>query len=569
MNVKYPLFIVLLGLGFLIQGCESGGQTSSVRGRVLDEAGQPIPGAVVRVKATDLTTLTNPDGAFMLNELTPGKPVKITAWSSGYFNGGGDVEVSPGSEDLKIILIKHAETDNPDYEWVSALSRPGVEAGNCEKCHSQAADSNDPAEIHLPIDEWKQDGHARSAHNPRFLSMYLGWDLEGNQSQPTEYGFSRDYGRFPLQPDTSQSYFGPGYKLDFPDTTGNCAACHVPAAAVHAPLGTDPTALEGVGHEGVTCDFCHKVWDVRLDDRSGLPLANMPGVFSFEFRRPPSGHQFFAGPYDDVAPFEDTYSPLQQKSQFCAPCHYGVFWDTPIYNSFGEWLASPYSDPENGKSCQDCHMPAGKIDHFARTSAGAMQREPATIFSHLMPGASDPNLLQNAVKLDVNARIEENTEIVTVLITNDRTGHHVPTDSPLREMILLVEATDGTGNPLPLIEGETIPELGGSGDPQQGYYAGQPGKIYSKVLSELWTEVTPTGAYWNPTRIISDNRLAALDSDTTTYIFSKSATGMDSVKVTLLFRRAFKSLMDQKVWAVDDIVMEEETVYLFGEEGRK
>lgn len=31
-----------------------------------------------------------------------------------------------------------------------------------------------------------------------------------------------------------------------------------------------------------------------------------------------------------------------------------------------------------------------------------------------------------------------------------------------------------------------------------------------------------------------------------------------SVKITLLFRRAFKELMDQKGWDVPDIVMEEE-----------
>jgi hypothetical protein len=34
------------------------------------------------------------------------------------------------------------------------------------------------------------------------------------------------------------------------------------------------------------------------------------------------------------------------------------------------------------------------------------------------------------------------------------------------------------------------------------------------------------------------------------------------VKVRLLLRRAFKELMDQKGWDMDDILMEEETVYL-------
>jgi len=34
------------------------------------------------------------------------------------------------------------------------------------------------------------------------------------------------------------------------------------------------------------------------------------------------------------------------------------------------------------------------------------------------------------------------------------------------------------------------------------------------------------------------------------------------VRVTLLFRRAFKQLMDQKGWNVTDIVMEQQTIKL-------
>jgi len=38
----------------------------------------------------------------------------------------------------------------------------------------------------------------------------------------------------------------------------------------------------------------------------------------------------------------------------------------------------------------------------------------------------------------------------------------------------------------------------------EGYYAGLPGTAYAKILQEIRTEVTPTGAYWNPTRVLSD-----------------------------------------------------------------
>ena len=82
---------------------------------------------------------------------------------------------------------------------------------------------------------------------------------------------------------------------------------------------------------------------------------------------------------------------------------------------------------------------------------------------------------------------------------------------------------------------------------------------------ELWTEVTPTGAYWNPTRVLSDNRLPALGSDLSRFVFAAPAEGPARIEVRLFFRRAFKQLMDQKGWDVPDILMEEQTFLLAGE----
>jgi len=545
---------------------------TAITGIVIGEDSLPISGVTVRVKTTALSILTGADGKFALTGLEVGQSVKVTAWMPGYYIGGGK-EILPGSRDVEIVLKKHTDTDSPDYQWMSAFANAG-KPGNCENCHTDPQDST----ASLPFTEWQKDAHALSTQNVRFLTMYNGTDVDGNQSPQTRYGYNRDYGSFPLRYDPAQPYYGPGYKLDFPDTAGNCAACHTPAASIDDAYAIDPTQVTGVGREGVTCDFCHKVWDARLNPTLGLPFPNMPGVLSFEFRRPPEGHQFFAGPLDDVAPGEDTFTPIQRQSQFCAPCHFGKFWDTQIYNSFGEWLESPYSDAErakiaglsSSKSCQDCHMPPGRNDHFARVDKGAELRDPQTIFSHKMPGASDTELLQNAVTMTADARIEGSQLIVEVKIANDKTGHHVPTDSPLRQMILLVNAMDEQGKTLSLFEGETIPEWGGVGDPTlgpalsavEGYYAGLPGKGYAKILSELWTEITPSGAYWNPTRILSDNRIPAFESDTSTYIFTAPSDGKVNVKVILLFRRAFKELTDVKGWDVGDIVMEEEILAL-------
>ncbi len=150
--------------------------------------------------------------------------------------------------------------------------------------------------------------------------------------------------------------------------------------------------------------------------------------------------------------------------------------------------------------------------------------------------------------------------IVQVSILNDQTGHHVPTDSPLRQMILLIEARDAAGQALLQLEGPVVPDWGGIGSPEGGYYGGLPGQGYAKILTEIWTQHSPSAAYWNPTRVQSDNRIPALETDTTRFSFALPCSPEDpelQVQVRLIYRRAFKELMDQKGWLTPDILMEE------------
>ncbi len=534
-------------------------QEKSIRGVVLD-GNVSVPGAIVRIQATDRSTVSRAHGSFELSTAgMSATPFKLTAWARGYYISG-PVAAEPGERDVEIRLHPHNSKDNPGYQWLPATGIKGEgENQACAACHSNRGTS---LTYTLPVDEWLLDAHSQSSRNPRFLSMFSGSDISGNRSKATRYFHTRDYGTLPLPPDTSQRYYGPGFKLDFPDKAGNCASCHVPVAAINAPYDTDPVSVSGVGAEGVNCDFCHKVWDIRLDPVTGLPFENRPGVLSFELRRPFDKHQFFAGPLDDVAPGEDTYSPLQKESQFCAPCHHGVFWGTTIYNSFGEWLESPYSEPRNGKTCQDCHMPPTGATYFTRPDKGGLHRDPGTIFSHRMPGAMDKKLLGNAVTMTVTATRRQDEVVVKVSIVNDLTGHHVPTDSPLRHLILLVRVIDRKGATLKQTGGPKLPDWCGVGDPAADCYAGLPGKAFAKILKEEWTNVSPTGSYWNPTRIVSDNRIAAFATDMSNYTFASHTKGTISVHVTLLFRRAFKELMDQKGWQTPDIIMEQENIIL-------
>lgn len=198
-------------------------------------------------------------------------------------------------------------------------------------------------------------------------------------------------------------------------------------------------------------------------------------------------------------------------------------------------------------------MPSSGATHFARSEKGGLERDPATIFSHLMPGAADEELLQDTAELDVQAERTGDEILVTVNVTNTKAGHHIPTDSPLRQIFVVITANDDDGNTLEMVEGTTLPDWAGD-------VAGTPGRYYAKILQQLWTEVTPGAAYWTHTRILEDTRLAALEADTSTYRFEAPVGDAITVEVRLIFRRAFYELMQQKGWDVPDIEMERLTV---------
>lgn len=184
---------------------------------------------------------------------------------------------------------------------------------------------------------------------------------------------------------------------------------------------------------------------------------------------------------------------------------------------------------------------------------GGIERDYVDLHEHYMPGAADKELLQNSVTMKSQARRAGSQVHVDVSITNDQTGHHIPTDAPMRQMILVVRAVDESGKTLSLKQGPVMPEYAGN-------YADQPGKVFMKVLKDEWTGESPTAAYWRPVIIVEDTRLAAKATDTTRYTFDLPSGKAAQVKVQLYFRRNFQKLADQKGWNDPDILMEEATI---------
>jgi hypothetical protein len=187
---------------------------------------------------------------------------------------------------------------------------------------------------------------------------------------------------------------------------------------------------------------------------------------------------------------------------------------------------------------------------------GGVERDPMTIHAHSMQGAASEELLHNTVAMTMTAQSIADTLLVRVKLTNVGAGHHVPTDHPGRHMILTVVALDRLGQPLQQTGGSSLPQWSGA-------QAGQPGKAYAKLLRDAVTAEYPVVSYWKQTYILSDNRLRALESDTSAYTFRIPPGGSPvTVMVRLLFRRNFQQEMDARGWNVPDILMEEAQVNL-------
>ncbi|NOX61977.1 MAG: hypothetical protein GXP42_08530 [Chloroflexi bacterium] len=501
---------LLAALLWTVALAETGG---SVEGVVVD-AGGPIAEARVRVRATENRTLTNAEGRFRLEGLEEGKKVEIAAWYEGYYIARA--YVTPTVAGVTLTLRPYHTEDNPEYEWAP----PTV----CAECHP------------MIVSQWQNNAHGRAVANRRFFSMYNGTDVSG------------------------ENRVAPGFVDDFPGVTGNCASCHAPGAGADGYLTTDMNAVREKAVTGIFCDFCHKVGGVYLNPATQAVYSNMPGAESQRLLRPPEGDNIFFGPYDDIHD-PDTYLPIISDSRFCAPCHQFSFWGTPIYESYGEWLASPYAT--QGVMCQDCHMPPTDDDHFALPEKGGLSHPPETIPSHLQLGASSETLLQNTVSMTIAAAQTAGALRVTVTITNTGTGHHIPTDHPGRHMILTVSAKDEQGRVLPLLAGSRTPEWAG---PE----AGRPGKAFAKVLKDVASGEYPVVSYWKQALIQSDNRIPAMAADRSTYVFAGPTDATEiTIEARLIFRRLFADLAEAKGWDAADMLMAREQTRLTVEPGAR
>lgn len=486
--------------------------------------------------------LSDENGNFTMDyEGISGQVLVVTAGKEGYKNAGEEISLGKDNA-VNITLSPVPAEDHPSYEYRSSKS--------CKKCHSNI------------YNDWQDTDMANAAVNPvnqLVFLLYTAWYVTGDRANFTDAS---------IFDNPNPAFVGDKGKI-FEDSTGrykilgdaghihDCADCHSPSYAskvqddgatplwdMRAGVLTEVDKLSSIDKQGVHCDFCHKMHEVRDEEE----YWTEPGVnYKVNLLRPDpllessqEGRIMF-GPFDDVIykSMQASFVSQFKKSEICSPCHQDarklylqpvdendqpegetverILWSEDTYR---EWRFSGYSGLENdypvnnyaGKvlQCQDCHMKdpppdptTGKsiadytevTDPFSMISEEkrkyATKRDPRTVYPHRFEGTNQnlsagkrKRYLDWAVDLTVtNAQVEDGILSFDVNVINSHTGHTYPSGVTQRNVVLLVEATQ-SGTVLTQSNDQTVDTPGGS-FPEgyyegKGDYAGKPGKIFMK-----------------------------------------------------------------------------------------
>lgn len=292
------------------------GQTwaATVTGQVISkETHKPVANATVMLQGTGVETQTPEDGTFALNTGNADLSVRqITAWKHGH-----SIASANGASGRVTIELETLPLDNPEYAFQPAQT--------CGACHN---------DIYA---QWRNTsmGRAMNEKLPQKMSFYLGQTTDGKFD-----GLGFGWKFFAPMMDISQGM----HAMDLDHYVGSCTNCHARGVTwkkgVFEPhKAFDPQTgkinIDGAikvfrmdkvselpvadGSEGITCDVCHSVEDVRIHHDAKGNLSTVDIGKMEVIRR---GDVKFGSFKDAVSPFHKTaYSPIFKKSEFCAMCH--------------------------------------------------------------------------------------------------------------------------------------------------------------------------------------------------------------------------------------------------------
>ena len=469
MNTMTRQFVAHTSRVIALCGCWFVGAAfaATVTGNVSDQTtGRGVSGATVMVQGTSATAQSGADGRYTLeagsHDLTTRQ---ITAWKESYVIGSAMAK--GGRAD---IMLDHLPPDNPNYAFQPAST--------CGGCHN---------DIHA---QWRNTsmGRAMGEKLPQKLSFYLGQTTDGKFD-----GLGFGWKFFAPMMGISQGM----HAMNLDHYVGTCTNCHARGVTwkkgvLEPHKAYDPDTghvfIDGAlkvfrmdkvadlpvadGREGITCDVCHSVEDVRIHHDANGRLRTVEIDKMEVIRR---GDVKFGPLKDAVSPFHKTaYSPIFKKSEFCAMCHMERADDLEsvgvpsmmTLNEYPAWKAN-FDAGKTEKQCQDCHMYTGGKGAWTmnRVANVGVERDPQTLYGHHWRGSYfDGEMARRASNLSLAAQRQGDELVVTASVANVGAAHSFPGGPPFRQVLLLVDATDDKGAALaPLDPPQT--------DPAQARYA--------------------------------------------------------------------------------------------------
>jgi len=204
-----------------------------------------------------------------------------------------------------------------------------------------------------------------------------------------------------------------------------CLQCHAPTLHYNPELSLN----SGIAVEGVTCDFCHSIQD--------LDLQNTVKPFVVKWGK------LKRGPLKDTqSPVHETkHSKIFESGDLCGGCHEMANMNNlPIITTYSEWKNSYYQKVDTA-TCQSCHMPLAA----GMTVSQKHQKTKRRINLHSFPGGHSRAQLLDALEMKILDETKSYGKMTIRLgLTNVGAGHYIPTGNPLRKVVVDFYAYDAT-----------------------------------------------------------------------------------------------------------------------------
>ncbi len=177
-------------------------------------------------------------------------------------------------------------------------------------------------------------------------------------------------------------------------TKADCLPCHAPKPIFETGIASECVLRNENRDAGITCITCHRQNQTSL------------------------------GPYkSSKAECNPAFTNAFEDNSICGMCH---------KNISEEWKQSSFSQKgsKHYSTCAKCHMKPVK----RAAAKGGVVRD---VFRHVTYGSYDLKALQESVR-DLTVAAENGKARIT--LTNDCTGHTLPTGSPLGKQLIVMTA---------------------------------------------------------------------------------------------------------------------------------